>query len=41
LRFFGGFNVDETAEYLKVLPKKAKRDWALAKAWLCVETEAQ
>jgi RNA polymerase sigma factor (TIGR02999 family) len=34
LRFFGGLNVDETAEVLKVSAATVKRDWVLAKAWL-------
>jgi RNA polymerase sigma factor (TIGR02999 family) len=34
LRFFGGLEVDETAEVLKVSPDTVKRDWKLAKAWL-------
>jgi RNA polymerase sigma-70 factor, ECF subfamily len=34
LRFFGGLNVEETAEVLKVSPETVARDWRLAKAWL-------
>lgn len=34
LRFFGGLDVDETAQVLKVSPQTVKRDWRLAKAWL-------
>ena len=34
LRFFGGLNVDETAEVLGISPKTVKRDWSVAKAWL-------
>jgi RNA polymerase sigma-70 factor (ECF subfamily) len=34
LRFFGGLNVEETAEFLSISPKTVKRDWAMAKAWL-------
>jgi RNA polymerase sigma-70 factor, ECF subfamily len=34
LRFFGGLNVEETAEVLKVSPDTVVRDWKLAKAWL-------
>ena len=33
LRFFGGLNVEETAEVLKVSPDTIVRDWRLAKAW--------
>ena len=34
LRFFGGLNVEETAEALKVSSETGKRDSRLAKAWL-------
>ncbi len=34
LRYFGGLEVDEVAEVLKVHPNTVIRDWALAKAWL-------
>jgi RNA polymerase sigma factor (TIGR02999 family) len=34
LRFFGGLNVQETAEVLKVSPITVKREWRKAKAWL-------
>jgi RNA polymerase sigma factor (TIGR02999 family) len=34
LRFFGGLNVEETAEVLKVSPITVMRDWSTAKAWL-------
>ena len=34
LRFFGGLNVEETAEVLKVSPATVGRDWSLARAWL-------
>lgn len=34
LRFFGGLNVDEIAEILKVSDKTVKRDWSVARAWL-------
>jgi RNA polymerase sigma factor (TIGR02999 family) len=37
LRFFGGLNVEETAEVLKVSPDTVVRDWKLAKAWLLRE----
>jgi RNA polymerase sigma factor (TIGR02999 family) len=36
LRFYGGLNVEETAEVLKVSPNTV-RDWKLAKAWLLRE----
>lgn len=34
LRFFGGLNVEETAEVLGVAPDTIVRDWRVAKAWL-------
>jgi RNA polymerase sigma factor (TIGR02999 family) len=34
LRFFGGLNVEETAEALEVSTATVDRDWAMAKAWL-------
>lgn len=33
-RFFGGMNIEETAEALDLSPATVKRDWALARAWL-------
>src|SRR5262245_28250750 len=34
LRFFGGLNLEETAEALEVSTATVERDWAMAKAWL-------
>jgi len=34
LRFFGGLNIEETAEVLKVSPTTVQREWRSAKAWL-------
>jgi RNA polymerase sigma factor (TIGR02999 family) len=34
LRYFGGLDVEEAAEVLKVHPNTVIRDWRLAKAWL-------
>ncbi len=34
LRFFGGLNVEETAEVLEVSTNTVKRDWTTARAWL-------
>ncbi len=34
LRFFGGLDIKETAEALKVSPATVLRDWNMAKAWL-------
>ena len=37
LRFFGGLSVEETSRFLGVSPITVKRDWAVAKVWLCGE----
>jgi RNA polymerase sigma factor (TIGR02999 family) len=37
LRYFGGLNVDEIVEVLKVSPRTVERDWEFAKAWLTRE----
>lgn len=37
LRYFGGLNVEETAEVLGVSPVTVARDWKMAKAWLARE----
>ena len=37
MRFFGGLNIDETAEALHVSRDTVKRDWAFAKLWLLRE----
>ncbi len=37
LRFFAGLSIDDTAEVLKISPATVKREWAIAKAWLCRE----
>ena len=34
MRFFGGLNVDEAADVLKVSPATVMRDWNTAKTWL-------
>jgi RNA polymerase sigma-70 factor (ECF subfamily) len=34
LRFFGGLNVDETAEVLGISPRTAARKWSTGQAWL-------
>jgi RNA polymerase sigma-70 factor, ECF subfamily len=34
LRFFGGLDLDETAEVLKVSRDTVKRDWRLARVWM-------
>jgi RNA polymerase sigma factor (TIGR02999 family) len=41
LRFFAGFDVDETADILGVSPKTVKRDWSMARAWLLNEIGGQ
>ena len=37
LRFFGGLNVEETAEVLQVSPRTVMSDWSFAKSWLLRE----
>ena len=37
LRFFGGLDINETAEALHVSPETVKRDWRFAKLWLLRE----
>jgi len=39
-RFFGGLNLDETAEALGVSPATVSRDWTIARAWLHAELAA-
>ena len=34
LRYFGGLNIDETAEVLGISPPTVQREWRAAKAWL-------
>lgn len=34
LRFFGGLNIEETAEVMSISPATVQREWNLAKAWL-------
>ena len=34
LRYFGGLNIEETAETLAVFVETVKRDWRMARAWL-------
>ena len=37
LRYFGGLDIEETAEVLGVSVGTAKRDWRMARAWLLAE----
>lgn len=39
LRYFGGLDVDETAEVLGVSPRTVKGDWRFARVWLARELE--
>ena len=39
LRYFGGLDVNETAEVLKVSPITVLRDWRFARAWLSREID--
>ena len=34
LRYFGGLNIEETAEAMDSSPATVKREWAIARAWL-------
>ena len=34
MRFFGGLTLEEAAGVLKMAPRTADKDWALARAWL-------
>lgn len=40
LRYFAGFTIEESAELLGISAATAKRDWALARAWLQRELAA-
>lgn len=33
-RFFGGMNIEETAEALSISPRTVQNDWKVARAWL-------
>ena len=37
LRYFGGLNIEETAEVLGMSVDTVKRDWRMARAWLLAE----
>jgi RNA polymerase sigma factor (TIGR02999 family) len=37
LRYFGGLDIEETAEVLEISPATVKRNWNVAKAWLARE----
>lgn len=41
LRFFGGLNVEETAEAMSISPTTVKREFQMAKAWLYGELAKQ
>jgi len=34
LRYFGGLNIEQTAELLRISPRTVRREWQRAKAWL-------
>ncbi len=34
LRYFGGFEIEETAELVGISPATVKREWTFARAWL-------
>ena len=37
LRYFGGLDIEETAEVLEISPATVKREWNMARAWLRAE----
>ncbi len=41
LRYFGGLDLEETAEILGVSVDTVKRDWRMARAWLIAELTAK
>jgi RNA polymerase sigma factor (sigma-70 family) len=41
MRFFGGMNVEETAQAMQMSPNTVIRDWSLARAWLLREIGSQ
>jgi len=41
LRFFGGLNQEETAEFLKVCSDTVQRDWKMARNWLRCELSGE
>jgi len=40
LRFFGGLNIEDTADVLGISPATVKREWVSARAWLLRELAA-
>ena len=34
MKFFGGLNIEEIAEVLKISPETVKRDWKFSRTWL-------
>ena len=40
LRYFAGFTISETAEFMGLSPRKANQIWAYARAWLATEIAA-
>ncbi len=40
MKFFGGLNMEEIAEVLKISPETVKRDWKFARNWLLRELAA-
>ena len=37
MKFFGGLNIEEIAEVLKISPETVKRDWRFSRNWLLRE----
>jgi RNA polymerase sigma factor (TIGR02999 family) len=41
LRYFGGLNIEETAEVLGISPATVERDWSTARTWLYREIRSK
>jgi RNA polymerase sigma-70 factor (ECF subfamily) len=41
MRYFGGYSVEEVAEFLKVSKETIAKEWRMARAWLRREIDAQ
>lgn len=41
LRYFGGFTIEETAQFLEISAKTVKRDWEMARVWLRAELQSK
>ena len=41
LRYFAGFSIEDTAEFLGISPATVKRSWTSARAWLLREMQQE